>query len=545
MDANVLELKGQIVDVVNDRIFSGAIYIHDGQIVDVKEEQHDEKQLIMPGLVDAHIHIESSMLVPSEYAKIDVVNGGVAAVCDPHEIANVLGMEGVKYMIEDGKSSPYKFFFGAPSCVPATPFETSGAVLGIEEIRALLQSDDIYFLGEMMNFPAVVNDEEEVCAKIKAALEKGKPVDGHAPGLKGTELTHYCNAGITTDHECYAKDEALEKLNHGMKILIREGSAAHNFDDLIPIMNIAPENLMFCADDKHPDELVEGHINLMVKRAIALGYNILDVIKSATLNPVRHYRLPVGLLQKNDPADFIIVDNFNDFNVLQTYINGILVAENGKTLLSSSKPYCINNFNIDSFSPQDFKVEYHGKNIRVIDIVKNQIVTNSFVAVPKVVDGNIVSDVEHDILKIAVVNRYSKAKPAVAFVHNFGLKKGALASSVAHDSHNIVVVGCTDEDIAAAVNTVINSKGGIVAYSNNNTVEIQLPVAGIMSADNGFDVAAKYRKINEKAKELGCDINAPFMTLSFMALLVIPQLKLSDKGLFDSSAMRFVSIDAE
>ena len=542
MKNSAFQVSGQIVDVVNSRIFKGTVFVENGKIVNVIEEENDSDQLIMPGFVDSHIHIESSLLVPTEFARLAVVHGTVATVSDPHEIANVLGIEGVKYMIATGKKSPLKFYFGAPSCVPATSFETAGAVLDSKAVDELLSMDDIKYLGEMMNYPGVIFNDNEVVAKINSAQRHNKPVDGHAPLLSGDDLVKYCNTGITTDHECSSLHEAREKIALGMTIQIREGSAAKNFDALIPLIEESPENIMFCSDDMHPHELVNGHINRLVKKSISLGYNILDILKTATMTPIKHYNLEVGLLQKNDPADFIVVDNFIDFNILKTYIDGKLVAENNKSLIEETEIDAINNFKTENVDIDDFKVYDEGKNVKIINVISGELLTEKSIGRPKSVNDNLVSDVENDILKIAVVNRYEKKKIALGFIKNFGLKKGAIASSVAHDSHNVVVVGCSDEEMANAANMIINAKGGLVAWCHEKNICIPLPVAGLMTNADGHKIAADYQALVSLSKEFGSTLSDPFMTLGFMSLLVIPKLKLSDKGLFDCEKFELTTL---
>ncbi|MBQ2852233.1 MAG: adenine deaminase [Bacteroidales bacterium] len=548
-----MRISGQIVDVVNSRIFNGTIEIENGRILNIIEESHCQcqsqcqSQIILPGFVDSHVHIESSLLVPTEFARLAVAHGSVASVSDPHEIANVLGIDGVKYMIEVGKKSPFKFYFGAPSCVPATCFETSGATLNSNDIEELMSSADIKYLGEMMNYPGVIFNDDEVMKKIESAHRHNKPIDGHAPLLSGDDLKKYCASGISTDHECSSVKEAMEKISLGMKIQIREGSAANNFDNLISIIKDYPDSVMFCTDDAHPHELIKSHINGLIKRAIYLGYNPLDVIKAATLNPVRHYNLEVGLLQKNDPADFVVIDNFNDFNILKTYINGELVAENGKSLLPDVKVDAINNFVAEKVTADDFKVIDEGKDINIIGVINGELLTEKIIAKTqshKVQSSsfNLVSDIENDILKIAVINRYEKKKPAVAFIKGFGLKRGALASSVAHDSHNIIVIGCDDESMAKAANMIIENKGGFAVCSDEIKKCLPLPVAGIMTNDDAFKVADDYLEIRDLAKSLGSPLSDPFMTMEFMALLVIPKLKLSDKGLFDCEKFELIPL---
>ena len=539
---NSFTIGGQIVDLVNSRIFSGVVVVEDGKITKIEEQPVGNTQYIMPGFVDAHVHIESSMLVPSEFARLATCHGTVATVSDPHEIANVLGKEGVRYMVENGKKVPFKFFFGAPSCVPATAFETSGHVLNAADVEELLASDDIYYLSEMMNYPGVIFDDPDVMAKIAAAKRFGKPIDGHAPAVIGDDLRKYAGAGITTDHECYTTEEAMEKINLGMKILIREGSAAKNFEALIPLMATQPDKLMFCSDDKHPNELVEGHIDDLVRRAIALGYNVMDVLKAGSLNAVRHYNLNVGMLQRGDDADFIVVDDLHHPVAKQTYIKGVLVAENGVSNIHYKETETPNIFKAEYIHVDDIFLPDTGKKNKVIECQDGQLITKSFIAEPKVENGGLVSDVENDILKIVVVNRYHLSRPAVAFIKGFGLRRGALASSVAHDSHNIVAVGVTDKDILHAVNLLIEHGGGVTAYCSTEMVAVPLPVAGLMSNEDGYEVAAAYQNADALAKRLGSTLYAPFMTLAFMALLVIPELKISDQGLFDVKKFSITSV---
>ena len=537
-----MQIQGQIVDIQNRRIYSGEITVENGKIVSIIEKEHTEKNYILPGFIDAHIHIESSMLVPSEFAKLAVLHGTVATISDPHEIANVLGTDGVYYMIENGKKTPFKFHFGAPSCVPATTFETAGATIDSDGIKELLASPDIYYLAEMMNYPGVLYDDAEVLKKIAWAKQCNKPIDGHAPGLGGEAIQKYISAGISTDHECFTLAEAQEKLALGMKILIREGSAAKNFDALIDLLPENYENMMFCSDDKHPDDLIVGHINLLCARAVAKGMDVFQVLQAACVNPVHHYKMNVGLLKENDPADFIVVEDLTDFIVVQTYIDGELVAQNDETFVQDVPFDTPNNFNITAKASSDFAVSGSGAKIRVIEALEDQLITNEIHHKPLIVDGKIVSDTENDILKMAVVNRYENTAPAIAFIKNFGLKKGAIASSVAHDCHNIVVVGTSDAEICKAVNLIIENRGGVCAVTASESKMLPLPVAGIMSGKNGWETGKLYQEIDAMAKELGCQLKAPFMTLSFMALLVIPDLKLSDKGLFSGNSFSFVDL---
>ncbi|MCL5128208.1 adenine deaminase [Algibacter sp. L4_22] len=537
-------LQGQIVDIENKRIYKGEITIENGKILSIKKANHNINHYILPGFVDAHIHIESSMLVPSEFARLAVTHGTVATVSDPHEIANVLGVEGVEFMIENGKKVPFKFNFGAPSCVPATTFESAGAVIDSDDIKALLENPDIKYLAEMMNYPGVLFNDDEVMKKIAWAKYFNKPIDGHAPGLRGHDVSKYIRAGISTDHECFTYDEALEKLQKGMKILIREGSAAKNFEALIDLLPEYFENMMFCSDDKHPDDLILNHINKLCARAVAKGIDVFKVLQAACVNPVKHYNLDVGLLQVNDVADCIVVEDLKDFKTLQTYINGELVSNNGKSLIKPVSFTNLNNFNCTKKEISDFKVASSSDKIRVIEALEGQLVTNELIEESLIENGNLVSNTEKDILKMTVVNRYNDQKPAMAFIKNFGLKEGAIASSVGHDSHNIIAVGVSDEMICKAVNLLIENKGGICAVTASEEKIVSLPVAGIMSDKDGETIGKQYAQLDAMAKKMGSKLNAPYMTLSFMALLVIPSLKLSDKGLFNGKDFKFTSLDA-
>lgn len=547
--------KGNIVNIFNSTVFYGEVSVEHGRIASVQQLSDKPKQgqpYLLPGFIDSHVHIESSMLVPSEFAKLAVVHGTVATVSDPHEIANVCGMAGVEFMIENGKTVPFKFNFGAPSCVPATSFETAGAVLNASDVQALLQKEEIKYLSEMMNFPGVLHADSEVMEKIRAAAALGKPVDGHAPGLRGEEAKKYIDAGISTDHECFTKEEALDKLKYGMKIIIREGSAAKNFEALYSLIDEYPDMILLCSDDKHPDSLVTGHINQLCARAVAKGLNVYNVLKAACVNPVLHYKLDVGLLRAGDAADFIVVDDLQQFNVQQTYINGELVADEGKSLIRAATSSVINQFNCSEKPVADFEFRLNrfgyadAENIEqvyVVEALEGQLITNKLIEPISsfdVKEGIICTNLEQDFLHMVVVNRYHDAPIAKCFVKNFRLKEGAIASSVAHDSHNIIAVGTNAENIAKAVNLVINAKGGVSAVGANTEVLLPLPVAGLMSAGDGYKVAEAYSAVDAAAKQLGSTLAAPFMTLSFMGLLVIPHLKLSDMGLFDGDNFRLL-----
>jgi adenine deaminase len=541
-----LHISGNLVDCVQRTIAASDITIEGGIIVDIRQRavgaEDSSLPYITPGFVDAHVHIESSMLIPSEFARLAVAHGTVATVSDPHEIANVCGLEGVRFMIENGKTVPFKCNFGAPSCVPATIFETAGAELTSDEVGSLLEMEEVRYLSEMMNFPGAIAGDGEVIKKICAALALGKPVDGHAPGLSGERLETYVERGISTDHECFTIGEAREKLALGMKILIREGSAAKNFDALVPLVDESPEMVMFCSDDKHPDSLVLGHINDLCARAVARGCDVFNVLRAACINPVEHYKLPVGTLRKGAPADLVVLEDLMSFRVRETYINGQKVAERGRSLIprNASPVVPLNRFEIDEIAPATLRYSADGQYSRpIIECIDGQLITTKGSGSPLLIDDVWCADAQRDILKIVVVNRYAKAPVAIAFVRNFGLTEGAIASSVAHDSHNIVAVGVDDESLARAINFIIREKGGVSCVGKGKEQVLPLPIGGLMSGDDGYAVAEAYTSIDRAAKELGSKLAAPFMSLSFMALLVIPHVKLSDKGLFDGDAFSF------
>ncbi len=540
--SNSYKISGNLVDIINKKIEPSTISVENGKIASIEKSDRELGNYIMPGFVDSHIHIESSMLVPSEFARFAVIHGTVATCSDPHEIANVLGIKGVEFMLENAAKVHFKFYFGASPCVPATTFESAGASISADDIRYLFKEKGLKYLSEMMNFPGVIYDFPDVIEKLNIAKDFVKPIDGHCPALKGDDLKKYVSAGISTDHECFTLEEALEKINLGMKILIREGSAAKNYDTLSFLLETHPEMCMLCSDDKHPNDLLEGHINLVVKKAVAQGYDLFNVLRAAILNPTEHYKLDVGLLRPGDDADFIVVDNLSDFNVKQTYIQGNLVAENKKSLLQPVEIDLVNNFNIKEKKVSDFEVKAEKEKIRVIEAIEGQLITNELIEEVKIEDGKIVSNVEKDILKLTVVNRYNESNPAVAFIKNFGLKRGAIATSVAHDSHNIIAIGTNDEVLCKAVNTVIQNKGGLAVVNNGNALSLPMPIGGIMSNEDATTVANKYTQLDEAAKKLGCTLSAPFMALSFIALLVIPKIKLSDKGLFNGESFQFIDL---
>lgn len=538
------KIEGNIVDIVEKSIFNGCLELERGKIASIKKLNGSGGRFILPGWIDAHVHVESSMITPGQFARACVPHGTIAVVADPHEIANVLGTRGVEYMIENGKEVPVKFYFGAPSCVPATPFETSGAGIRAYEVDQLLQKNEINFLAEMMNFPGVLADEPEVMEKIASGRKYGKPVDGHAPGLTGENLKKYIEAGISTDHESYTIEEAREKISMGMKILIRNGSAAKNFDELIPLMNENPEMLMFCSDDLHPDDLVKGHINLLVKRALEKGYGLFDVLRAASLNPARHYGLDTGMLQPGDPADFIVVDDLERLNVIEAYINGKCIYSEGETLFSAGNVSAVNKFDAENIGLNDLMVPAIRWEVYAIQATDGELITGKVKVRPAIENDRLVSDPDNDIIKLTVINRYVHTRPSVGFIRGLGIKEGAFGCSIAHDSHNVIVAGVRDTDILEVANAIINAKGGIAVYSQGEINLLELPVAGLMSLNDAPMVAKNYHELNLRITRMGSSLQAPIMTLSFMSLLVIPELKLGDRGLFDVNKFDFIPLYA-
>ena len=536
-------IAGQYVDIVGKQIYPASIQVENGIIVAISPCENAPLQYLLPGFIDSHVHIESSMLIPSSFARLAVLHGTIGTISDPHEIANVCGVDGVHYMIDNGKKVPFHFFFGAPSCVPATTFETAGAMIDSDQITELLASDDIYYLSEMMNFPGVLYNDPEVIKKISAAHKAGKPVDGHAPGLRGEDAKKYIAAGISTDHECFTMDEALDKLGLGMKILIREGSAAKNFEALYPLIDTHTSNIMLCSDDKHPDSLLEGHINQLCARAVAKGIDKFNVLQAACINPIDHYKLPTGKMKVGDPANFIVLNDLISFKVNATYINGKLVAEKGISFIAPVQETTINQFDAALITAMQLKMyakdypNQHGR-IPVIKAIDGQLITNCIWMSPTEKEDCLVTNTQSDVLKMVVYNRYKSAPPSIAFIKNFGFTHGAIASTVAHDSHNIIAVGVDDESITTAINSVIQEKGGVSCVNKTEIKILALPVAGLMSNADPYEVAEQYTIIDAMSKALGSQLGSPFMTLSFMALLVIPHLKLSDKGLFDGDQFK-------
>lgn len=536
-----MQICGQLVDIHKRSIYPAIISVTNRTIESIEKTNFSEELYIIPGLIDSHIHIESSMITPGAFAIEAVRHGTVAVVSDPHEIANVLGVEGVKFMINDAKKVPLKFYFGAPSCVPSTAFESNGAVIDYKAVQKLLENPEIKYLSEMMNFPGVINCDKEVHRKLNSAKELGRPIDGHAPGLKGEMLKKYIESGIVTDHECSTLEEAEEKISLGMKILIREGSAARNLNSLKQLFKSHPESVMLCSDDLHPEMLIERHLEKLIAALLTDGYNLFDLIRSVTINPSEHYNLNAGLLRMGDKADFILVDNLEKMNVIETWIDGKKVFKDGKVNFQYLPGKAINNFSCNPLKIGDIRIKRRGEFVRVIEASDGELLTKELIyQAGKFEYVEINSDI--DILKIVVKDRYNDSPPATGFIKGFGLRKGAFASSVAHDSHNIISVGTNDSDIVKAINEIVKIKGGLAVSCGGEIKSLQLNIGGIMSTRSCNYVANDYVKLNELVKSFGCKMNAPFMTLSFMALLVIPDLKIGDRGLFDVTKFKLISL---
>ena len=539
-------ISGILVDPIKKTSYGARLTISEqGRIISIVPEETPDPGYILPGFVDAHVHIESSMLTPAAFARAAVVHGTLAAVADPHEIANVLGERGVELMLDLARQTPFVFGFGVPSCVPATPFETAGAELGPEAVARLLKRPGITHLSEMMNVPGVLNNDPGVLAKLAAARALGLPIDGHAPGLTGSAMQAYAAAGITTDHESLSFDEAREKIKAGIKLQIRFGSAARLFESFIPLLARFPDMCMFCSDDKHPDDLLRDHINFIAATAFKKGIALQTILQAACVNPVLHYKLPLGLLQIGDPADFQIVDDLQTFKPREVWLRGKCVVRDGVSFLPAGEPTIENQFAAVPLSADALRIaSQKDQRVRVIGVRDGQLITDHLLDDPSVLEGFIVADTERDIIKLVVCNRYTPALPAVALVKGFGLRRGAIASSVAHDSHHILAVGATDEALTAAINEVIAQRGGMAVADNNRKILKVLPLslAGLMSTEPAETVARAYSDCDRLAKILGTHLTSPFMTLSFLALPVIPKLKLTDKGLFDGESFQHVDL---
>ncbi|MBN1989035.1 MAG: adenine deaminase [Bacteroidales bacterium] len=544
MSAEFFSVRGVVVDLVHEKLIPGEVFVVNGKVDSIVEDSSVDGPFLLPGFVDSHVHVESSMLSPEAFARAAVKHGTIAVVADPHEIANVAAVAGIDYMVESAKRVPFHFFFGVPSCVPASPMDVCHAALNADIVDALIQRNDMFFLGEMMNFPGVVNGDPDVLSKIESALKQGKPVDGHAPGLVGQQMVDYFAAGISTDHECFEIGEARKKIAQGAKILIREGSAAKNFEALIPLVSENPDMVMFCTDDCHPDDLLLGHINKSVKRAVKEGYSVFDILRIACVNPVKHYNLPVGLLQQNDSADFIVVDNLANFTVSAVYIKGEKVYSEGSVLFSASKPK-VPLYNFRTTWDFDLKVKREPKMVRVIGVIPGELITESLQFKPWGSGTFIEADTSTDIVKIVLLNRYSEEPPSVGFIKGLGIQHGAFGLSVAHDSHHVIVAGTNDSDIRACLQFIVENRGGICACSKGDLVGATLPLFGLMSNKFAEDIAAEYKAVNSAVHSMGSTLHAPFMTLSFMALSVIPSLKINHLGLFDVDTFSVTNIFVE
>lgn len=538
--------EGYIVDIETKTTYPGRINVRDGKIVSIDRlsSVSADAPYYLPGMTDSHIHIESSMLTPVNFSKVAVSHGVVNSVSDPHEITNVLGVEGIDFMVNNAKATRFKCYFGLPSCVPSSHLETAGAVIDAAMTAELIKRDDLWYLAEMMNYPGIINNDPEVVGKVKAALSVGKVVDGHAPGVGGEDLVKYLSEGISTDHECSTMQKANERIALGAKIIVREGSAARNFDALSDVLAQHPEAAMLCSDDKHPDDLIEGHIDALVRRGIAKGIPIWNMLQAACINPVNHYKLPSGLMKIGDKATFIAVDNLNDFNVLETVIDGYKVYDRNSGIDESDL--------IISQVVKEYPNNFKAEPITVKEI--SRVITSTYVRVIEALDGELLTHcltmpaadlADNEVQKIVVYNRYGNGTPQVALIKGFNLKNGAIAASIAHDSHNIVAVGDNDEDIVAIINALIEAKGGVGVIENGKVELLPLPIAGLMTDKSAEEVANQYAVLDAKAKRLGCTFQSPFITMAFMALPVIPELKITDKGLVDVNAFDFTAVEVE
>ncbi|MEG2556051.1 MAG: adenine deaminase [Odoribacter sp.] len=527
-------VEGNIVDIQQRKIYKGTLEMEKGVITHLRPHPTPAEGFIIPGFIDAHVHIESSMLTPENFGRLVIEHGTVAVVTDPHEIANVMGRTGVEFMLENSRRSPIKTFFTIPSCVPATPFDVSGGVITSADVEQMAASGDYVALSEMMNVPGVLSHDPEVMAKLHSATAHRLPIDGHAPTLTKEGLKHYADQQITTDHECMTLEEAEEKLATGMKILIREGSAARNYEALKSLIATNADEVMFCTDDAHPDDLIErGHIDKLVRRAIADGFDLFDVLKIAALNPIHHYHLEVGQVRVGDKADFIVVDDLETFTVQQVYLNGIKQYDRrtAEREITPSAIQMINHFNHELLPVASLRKAVTAP-IPVISLVEGELLTQVYHYTPSLPTDSFESDIKNDILKIVYINRYTNGTPQIAFCKGFRLKRGAFASSISHDSHNIIAVGCNDNELTQAINAVMEQKGGLAVHSDGQTHILPLPIGGIMSDRTGEEVAAAYKELSERIRDMGCRLPAPFMTLSFMSLIVIPEIKIGEKGLF-------------
>jgi adenine deaminase len=554
--AELVLRNARLVNVFSGEVHPADVAIAEGYIVGIgpyagREEIDLEGRFLCPGFIDGHVHLESAMVHPAEFARAVVPRGTTTVIADPHEIANVLGLEGVHYLLEETARLPLNVYLMAPSCVPASPLETAGAEITASDIAVLLKEERVLGLAEVMNFPGVLDRVPEVLQKLRAAA--GRPVDGHAPGLSGKDLCAYVAAGIGSDHECTTLQEALEKLRLGMAIMIREGSTAHNLEELLPlVMSGNASRCFFVSDDRHPaDLLAHGHMDDILRRARARELlPPVVLIQMATLNAARYFRLwDLGAVAPGYRADLVVLDDLESFSVGMVFKDGRLVARDGALLegvLPVARALPPSTFRVPDLHPGRFRIPMQGSRVRTIGVVPRQIWTQALVEEATVQDGFVVADPQRDLLKIAVVERHrGSGRIGLGLVKGFGLKYGAIASSVAHDSHNIVAVGCSDEELALAVSEVVRLRGGQVVVAGKRVLEaLPLPIAGLMSDRPLEEVRRQVDRLNQAARGLGCALEAPLMTMAFMALVVIPELKLSDRGLVDVQAFSVVPLFA-
>lgn len=538
-------IKGNILNVFTDEIYPGEIKIEHGIIESIKEVNADFNDIIVPGFIDAHIHIESSMLTPSRFAEIALRHGTTSVIADPHEIANVMGMDGIDYMIDDAKKTPLKYYFTAPSCVPATKFEKSGATISPNIIDNLLSRPEFVALGEVMDYNAVISNEKSILEKIKIAKKYHKPIDGHAPLLSGKNLQKYVKHGVITDHESTTKKEVAEKKRMGMKIMIREGSESKMLEKLI----YSNCDFIVSADLK-PEDLINGHLDKCLRKAVDYGMDPYEAIKLVTINPAEHYNLNAGSISPGKSADLVFIDNLRDFTVKRVVINGNTIFKKQKLLFRANPRPIDTTLHVSLTKPEDFDLKaqnpaHKSATVNLINVSDNTIITKQSSAKLSIQKKTIIPSVFEDILKISVVDRYGGNTISNGFVKGFGIKNGAIASSVSHDSHNIIVVGTNSEYMSRATNHLIENKGGLAAISNQAKLDVTLPIAGLMSDKPAKVVANNSAKLNELVSNMGCELSSPFTSLSFMALPVVPEVKMTTNGLFNVNTHQFIDIIKE
>ncbi len=537
-------IKGNILNIYTDEIYPGEIEIEKGVIQSIREVSSFFNEIIVPGFIDSHIHIESSKLTPSRFAEIALKHGTTSVVADPHEIANVMGLEGIEYMLNDARNSPLKFNFAAPSCVPTTEYETAGATIDSNVIDDLLRKDEFVSLGEVMDYNGVIEGKEDLIAKIESAKKHKKPIDGHAPLVTGEDLQKYVKYGIDTDHECTSKREAAEKRRMGVKIMIREGSESHMLEELLH-----SDADFIVSDDICAEDLIDGHIDKLLRKAVSLGMDAFEALKLVTINPAKHYNLNVGSITPGKQADLVFIDNLEDFNVKRVIVDGNTIYKKQKLLYRANPMPVKTTLKITPKTAEDFDVKAQDENhksatVNVINVEDNTIISSHDTAKLSIDRNTVIPSVFEDILKISVIERYGGNTIANGFVHGFNIKNGAIASSVSHDSHNIIAVGTNSQYIAEATNKIIENKGGLVAMSNKEMIDLPLPIAGLMSDKSANVVSKVSSSLNELVSSMGCTLSSPYTTLSFLALPVVPSIKITNKGLFDVDANKFIDVIA-